>query len=168
MTSDALLTPCRHRAEDQALDEVLALIRRCFAGMEGRIDPPSSMHRLDPGALRHQCQIGEIWSLGSPVVACVFLTPQADALYVGKLAVDNTLRRAGLARRLMALAETRARALALSRLRLQTRVELIENHATFAALGLRETARTCHPGFSRPTSIVFEKDLGPQASQKEK
>ena len=34
--------------------------------------------------------------------------------------------------------------------------ELIENHATFAALGFRKTGETAHAGYSRPTSITME------------
>lgn len=138
---------------------LLALIRTAFAGMEGRIDPPSSMHRLTPDAIARQAAEGEVWVIGRPVVACVFLTPKADALYVGKLAVDPGARRLGLARALMAVAEDRARAHGLAALELQARVELVENHATFVALGFRQTAATAHEGYDRPTSLTFRKAL---------
>ncbi|WP_373356398.1 GNAT family N-acetyltransferase [Pseudoroseicyclus sp. CXY001] len=144
---------------DPALTEVLALIRAAFAGMEGRIDPPSSMHRLDAAALEAQAAEAEVWVIGAPVRACVILTPRASALYLGKLAVAAEARGQGLARALVQQAEARARALGLPALELQTRVELTENHATFAALGFEEVGRTSHAGFDRPTTILFRKVL---------
>jgi ribosomal protein S18 acetylase RimI-like enzyme len=138
---------------------LLSLIQTEFAYMEGRIDPPSSMHALTPEAIVAQARTGEVWVLGHPPVACVFLTPKPQALYVGKLAVAAAYRGQGLARRLTAVAETRARALHLPALDLQTRVELTENQATFRALGFHEIARTAHPGYDRPTSITFRRIL---------
>jgi ribosomal protein S18 acetylase RimI-like enzyme len=129
-----------------------ALILRAFAGMEGRIDPPSSARDLTPEGLAQTP--GEVWTLGH---ACVILTAKPDHLYIGKLAVDPAHQRQGLARALMTHAETRARALQLPELRLQTRIELGENHETFRALGFTETGRTAHEGFDRPTSITFAK-----------
>jgi ribosomal protein S18 acetylase RimI-like enzyme len=138
---------------------ILALLHDAFAYMDGRIDPPSSLHSLTPLALTDQTTKGEIWTLGHPPIACVFLTPKPHALYIGKLAVAPSHRRQGLARQLIDFAETRARALHLPALELQTRVELTENHATFRALGFAEVARTAHPGYARPTSLTFRRAL---------
>jgi hypothetical protein len=60
---------------------------------------------------------------------------------------------------MIALAETGARARGLRALELQTRIELVENHHTFAALGFAKVAETCHPGFSRTTSLTSRKTL---------
>lgn len=149
----------RRLAPDADVAPVLALIRAAFAGMEGRIDPPSSMHGLTTDSIAAQAGSGELWVIGTPVQACVFLTPKADCLYIGKLAVAASARRRGHARALITLAETRARAHGLPALELQTRVELVENHQTFAAMGFHEVARTAHPGFDRPTSLTFRKPL---------
>ncbi len=135
---------------------VLALIQRAFAGMEGRIDPPSSVHRLTAEGIAAQARTGEIWVV-PPLQACMFLTPKDGRLYLGKLAVEPALQGRGLARQLVALAEERARALGFAILELETRVELTENHAIFARLGFVETGRKAHPGFDRPTSITFAK-----------
>lgn len=135
---------------------VLALIQRAFAGMEGRIDPPSSLHRLTAGGIAAQARTGEIWVV-PPLQACMFLTPKDGRLYLGKLAAEPALQGGGLARQLVALAEERARALGFAILELETRVELTENHAIFARLGFVETGRKAHPGFDRPTSITFAK-----------
>lgn len=152
------MTPCR--AEDPFdWQAILTLIQDSFAFMEGRIDPPSSMHRLTPADIAAQARQGEVWVIGQPPVACVFLTVKPSALYIGKLAVARSHRGKGLARALIDMAESRARALGLPALELQTRVELTENHATFRALGFTETARTAHEGFDRPTSITFRRPL---------
>jgi predicted N-acetyltransferase YhbS len=135
---------------------ILQLLHRAFAGMEGRIDPPSSVHRLTVEGL---FAAGEVWAIGAPPVACVILTPRAEALYLGKLAVDPAQQGQRFARRLVSLAEARARGLGLGMLELQTRVELVENHKVFHRLGFRETGRTAHAGFTHPTSITFQKKV---------
>ena len=140
-------------------DSLLTLIRRAFAGMEGRIDPPSSMHALTPATIAAQAATAEVWAIGSPAIACVFLTPQPGALYLHKLAVDPAYHHNGHARALVGMAATRAAALGLPALTLSTRVELVENHATFRALGFTETARSAHPGFDRPTTLHFTLSL---------
>ncbi len=136
---------------------LLSLIQTEFSFMQGRIDPPSSMLRLTAETLAAQSRTAEIWAIGHPPHACVILTPKADALYIGKLAVAADHRRKGLARALIDLAESRARALGLPGLELETRVELAGNQATFVALGFVETARTAHPGYDRPTSITYRR-----------
>lgn len=141
------------------LAAVLRLIQAEFAFMDGRIDPPSSMHRLTTEDL---AAAAEVWAIGRPAIACMVLTPREDALYLGKLAVARDQRGRGLARRLADHACARARALGLPALELQTRVELVENQATFRALGFAETGRTAHPGFDRPTSITFRKSVTEQ------
>jgi ribosomal protein S18 acetylase RimI-like enzyme len=138
---------------------LVRLIQDAFAFMDSRIDPPSSMHALTAETIAAQARSGEVWAIGTPPLACVFLTPKPGALYIGKLAVAATHRHQGLARSLIDLAETRARALDLPALELQTRIELTENHATFRALGFAETARTAHPGYDRPTSLTFRRPV---------
>jgi len=153
-------TPRRlHPGEDMAA--VLRLVQDSFAFMQGRIDPPSSATRLTAAGIARQAAEGEVWvldDLGVPV-ACLFLTPKTDCLYLGKLAVDARFRRQGLAQALVRHAESRAKLLVLAVLELQTRVELTENHAAFRAMGFAETGRTAHEGFDRPTTITFRKPV---------
>lgn len=154
-----LLRTPRRMSADEDFAPLLGLVQSAFASMKGRIDPPSSANRLTADNLAEQARTGEVWvmeDLGQPV-ACMVLTPKADHLYLGKLATDPAFRHQKLARQLIRHAESRARALALPELRLETRVELTENHATFRALGFTETARSAHPGFERPTSVTFSK-----------
>ncbi len=136
---------------------LLALITRAFAGMEGRIAPPSSLRHLTVQALADSATASEIWVLGAPPQACMILTPKPGRLYLGKLAVDPVLQGRGHGRTLVAHAETRAQALGLPMLGLETRVELTENHAVFQRLGFVETVRKAHAGFNHPTSITFSK-----------
>jgi ribosomal protein S18 acetylase RimI-like enzyme len=152
------MTPVR-AAGDHDWATLLSLIREAFAFMDGRIDPPSSMHALTPASIADQARIGEVWVIGEPAVACLFLTPKPDALYLGKLAVAAAHRGRGLARRLVDHAESRARVLGLPVLELQTRVELVENQATFRAMGFVEVGRTAHPGYDRPTSITYRRPV---------
>lgn len=48
---------------------VLELIRRAFQGMEGRIDPPSSLHRLTVEGVAEQARMGEVW-VDAPLAGC--------------------------------------------------------------------------------------------------
>ncbi len=144
---------------DEDWGAILALIRGAFAGMDGRINPPSSALALTPAVLARQAARDMLWLIGTPPVACVLGTVRGDALYLSKLAVAPDAQRRGHARALIAAAETCARTLRLAALTLSTRVELAENHATFRALGFAEVGRSTHPGFAQPTSVVFRKDL---------
>jgi len=147
-------------ANDQAeLIEVLNLIQTNFAYMNGRIDPPSSMHRLNLDSLCQHCRTGEIWTLGRPVQACLFLSPRKDCLYLGKLAVAEASRERGLARQLVEIASRRAQELGLAALELQSRIELVENHRAFARLGFKKTAETAHPGYEHATSITMRYEI---------
>ncbi len=142
-------------AEDAA---VLALLRDAFAGMERRIDPPSSLGQLDlDGMVRKRRS--ERLILGrddTDIVGCIFLAHRPDHAYAGKLAVAPPRRRQGIARALLAEAQRQADRPVL---RLQSRIELVENHALFLRCGFREVARTAHAGYDRPTSITFEKTV---------
>ena len=141
--------------------EVLRLILDAFAFMEGRIDPPSSAHRLTVADMAAQAGSGAVWVIeeaGAPV-ACVFAKAKGDALYLGKLAVAASHRGRGLARLLIEAAASEARALGLGWLELETRIELTENHAAFARLGFAKSGETRHPGFDRPTSKTMRKSL---------
>lgn len=142
-------------------DKVLKLVKTSFLYMESRIDPPSSMHKLSEDSISKHAETGEIWVIESDhaPIACVFLTPKPDALYLGKLAVSESFRGQGLAHILVNCATTRAHALGYKRLELETRIELIENHQAFANMGFHRTGETAHVGYDRPTSITMQKEL---------
>jgi GNAT superfamily N-acetyltransferase len=149
--------PRRISPQDDGLPQVLDLLWRSFGFMDGRIDPPSSLHRLTLDRLATQ----EVWGIGSPVVACVVLTPREGCLYLGKLAVDTAFRGGGLARVLVDLAVARAQELQLPVVQLQTRVELVENRAAFERMGFHVVRGEAHPGYDRVTSWVLERVVAP-------
>ncbi|WP_245511980.1 MULTISPECIES: GNAT family N-acetyltransferase [unclassified Mesorhizobium] len=141
--------------------DVLALIMRAFAFMDGIIDPPSSAHLLTADALRTKAlrETGFLALDGDRIVGCVFALERADGLYVGKLAVAPDRQGHGIGRRLMQAAEDLARSRGKAAIELETRIELTTNHAAFARLGFRETGRTAHDGYDRPTSITMRKTI---------
>lgn len=142
-------------------EELLDVILAAFAYMDERIDPPSSAHRLTPATLRQKAaqEIAFAAIDKGRIVGCVFLKPEESSLYIGKLAVHPAAQGQGIGRLLLARAEATARELGLSSLRLETRVELTENHRLFAAWGFRKTAENRHAGYDRTTSIEMRKPL---------
>jgi len=141
--------------------ELLSLIRRAFAYMDGVIDPPSSAHQLTLESLKAKAgkEVAFAAYDDSALVGCVFMLLKPDNAYVGKLAVDPEHQMGGIGRLLMEAAEAEARRVGLPALELQTRIELTANHAAFTRLGFREIERTAHAGFDRPTSITMRKAL---------
>lgn len=142
-------------------DDLLALIRRAFAYMDGVIDPPSSAHLLTADGLGEKAK----WETGflavenGRIVGCVFALERERDCYVGKLAVEPQLQRRGIGTRLMQAVEDLARQRGKDSIELETRIELTANHAAFARLGFREIGRTAHAGYDRPTSITMRKAL---------
>ncbi|MCC0030657.1 MAG: GNAT family N-acetyltransferase [Brucellaceae bacterium] len=142
-------------------EELHALLMRCFASMEGRIDPPSSLLAMnaDTLAAKARDETLVLATDGDTLIGCAFLRIEDECLYVGKIAVDAGWQGRGIARRMFALAEDHASANGRSHLELQTRVELTENHETFGRLGFVKTAETAHAGYERPTSITMRKPV---------
>jgi predicted N-acetyltransferase YhbS len=140
---------------------LLALIRRAFAYMDGVIDPPSSAHLLTADGLGEKAkrETGFLAVENGRIVGCVFALERARDFYVGKLAVEPRLQGQGIGTRLMRAVEEIARERGKDTIELQTRIELTANHAAFARLGFRETERTAHAGYDRPTSITMRKVL---------
>lgn len=138
-----------------------ALLSAAFAYMDGRIDPPSSMARLDIAGLRAKAATEDLMIIRDPgqLLGCLFGAVEGEDYYIGKLAVDARHRQGGLGRALITAAEHQAGRRGCRALTLQTRVELVENHATFARLGFVQSGASAHPGYARPTSLSFRKTL---------
>lgn len=152
---------CRLTPQDD-MEAVHALLTEAFAYMEGRIDPPSSLNRMTPHTLRKEAATKELWAILDPhPVACMILTPKTDTLYLGKLATAASHRSMGLSRRLIDIGLTRARALGLLSITLETRVELVRNQKFFTSMGFTEVTRTAHTGYDRPTSITYRLWISP-------
>lgn len=147
----------RRAAADTDWASVLSLVLKAFAYMEDRIDPPSSANRLTQKDMAAQAKSGVVLLAENDcgLVGCVFLTPKTEAMYIGKLAVDPSCQGIGIGRRLFEASVEVAEEQGYAEMELQARVELTENHAAFAAMGFRETGRTAHDGYDRPTSVTM-------------
>lgn len=142
-------------------DELLALILRAFAYMDGVIDPPSSAHQLTPESLREKAnkEAGFLAMQDDEIIGCIFAAEHARHFYIGKLAVEPSLQGKKIGRELMKAVETLASETGKPVLELQVRIELAANRAAFGRMGFVETVRTAHAGYGRPTSVTMRKPL---------
>jgi ribosomal protein S18 acetylase RimI-like enzyme len=143
-------------------DALLALILASFAYMQPRIDPPSSALFLTLAGLKQKARVEKAYAAveNGIVLGCIFCKPEPpDCLYIGKLAVAPDAQGRGAGQMLLQAAEAYAAECKLTCLRLETRIELVENHRIFAKWGFVRTAEGCHPGFPRPTFIEMRKTL---------
>jgi GNAT superfamily N-acetyltransferase len=144
---------------------LLALLQESFAYMDGRIDPPSSLNRMTEGDLRTKAHRERLIVAleGSKLVGCAYADVRNTSVYLSKVAVAPDARGRGVARLLVAAAESIARASGRQVLELQTRIELVENHKAFGALGFKKVAEAAHAGYSRPTSITMQRPVARRA-----
>lgn len=140
---------------------LLALILDAFAYMETRIDPPSSALKLTPESLKEKAGVETAFLAfeNGRLLGCVFCKPEVETLYIGKFAIAPAAQGKGIGRALLQEAEALAKDLKLPALRLETRIELTANHATFGRWGFVKTAENAHAGYDRPTSIEMRKTL---------
>lgn len=142
---------------------VLELLHATYAYMESRIDPPSSLLRMDAARLEARARDESLILAFADqrLVGCAFASTRERCVYVGKLAVDVEFRRRGVARRILSAAAALARANGRPSLELETRIELTENHATFAAIGFVRVGESSHPGYDRPTIVRMRRPVTP-------
>lgn len=140
---------------------LLNLLQTAFEYQTTRIDPPSSLTRMDAQALEEKAQkeILLLAFLEEELVGCLFAKSLEEKLYLGKFAVSPAHQGKGIGKKLMHWTEELAKEFGYSLLELETRVELIENHQTFARFGFIKTSENAHAGYGRPTSIVMQKAL---------
>ncbi len=141
--------------------EVHDLLRAAFAPMAGRIDPPSSLTSMSRTDVAAKIDTEDFFVIreGARTIACMFGHCEGAAYEVGKLAVAATHQRRGLARALIDTAATHARTLGHTKIQLYARVQLMENHDVYRALGFAQTATFTHPGFTQPTAFIFTRPL---------
>ncbi len=138
-------------------DELLKFIHKAFAYMEKLIDPPSSLHRMTAKNLCDKAskEILVLAYLRDTLVGCMFCRTESDCLCVGKVAVSPQHQGQGIGKKMFETAFELAKQHCLSELELETRVELTENHLTFANLGFVQTGTSAHEGYNQPTSIIM-------------
>lgn len=140
-------------------DALLSLLQRAFNYMDGRINPPSSLHRLDAAGLRQKASDETLLlaKSGELLAGCLFVQQRGKSLYLSKLAVDQGFRGKGLARQFINVSLTIARQWSCDALELETRVELHENQTLFEHLGFSKTGENAHEGFDHATSFTYRR-----------
>src|SRR3546814_18122468 len=121
--------------------------------MEGRIDPLSSLHRLDASKLAFKAMEEELVLayVDGALAGCLFAAPRGDALYPGKIAVRPGPQGRGIARRMPSPAAACARALGCHAPERPARNQLMASHPALAALGFQAHCIGTPPPFPRPT-----------------
>ena len=102
--------------------ELHTLLTQAYAYMDQRVNPPTSMHRLNVDGLKAKAD-EETLILAKDderILGCLFAKPEIDHLYVGKLAVANAAQGKGIGKHLLSFAEQVAKQHNLSRLKLFT------------------------------------------------
>ena len=150
----------RAASPDEA-EAIVALIQRAFGEYRGKLRPESGALQETPETIRAVMKTGTILlaERAGRVLGCVSVRRKDDCAYAGRLAVEPMERGIGVGRALLAAAEALARQMGSDRLRVDVRLKLRDNRTFFRALGFREGAERCHPGFSRPTYVEMEKIL---------
>jgi len=147
MKAQTALPPSRiaiRPAADTDSGQVTSLIAACWVAYPGCVlDIAGEEPVLRAVASGFRTKAGLFWVAvrGDWVVGCVGLVPGAAAgtAELRKLYVQPRLRRQGLARRLVRLAETAARDLGFERVELWSDTRFREAHAFYAAIGYTKT-----------------------------
>ncbi|MGH2373745.1 MAG: GNAT family N-acetyltransferase [bacterium] len=93
------------------------------------------------------------------VAGCVFYQPEPTHVYLGRLSVLPRYRGRGVGRALIDYVEARARTLGIPRVQIGVRLSLADIQAYYHRLGYRVVRHAAHEGYTRPTSVVMEKEL---------
>ena len=143
--------------------KLLELLHAAFAYQNDRIDPPSSLHKLDAESLAQKAGEENLFLAveDGELLGCAFAKVNPSCVHVGKVAVWPGRQGQGIGRLLMHAVEGFARGTGKPAMELDTRVELVENHKTFAAFGFVKTADRSHAGYTRTTFITMQKPLVP-------
>ncbi|MCG8490422.1 MAG: GNAT family N-acetyltransferase [Sneathiellales bacterium] len=146
-------------AEFNDWQDLLDLVQKAYAYMEARIDPPSSMHKLTLSSIEQKAKDENLilaWE-DETLVGCAFVKELEDRFYIGKLAVTRKRQGKGIGQEIIKSCIAFAREKGKPDLELESRIELIENHAFFEMMGFTKTGENTHEGYSRPTSLTFQR-----------
>ena len=149
------------QAEFSDWDGLMRLLHSAFVSQADRIDPPSSLHRLDAGSIAVKAREERLFLAfkDEQLVGCIFAKSLGSTMYVGKLAVSPAMQGQGIGRALVSAVAATARQTNHDAVQLDVRIELTENHATFAALGFVKIGEHAHAGYDRSTFCTMKKTL---------
>jgi GNAT superfamily N-acetyltransferase len=125
------------------LDRIQAVVAAAYESHLTRIGfPPSQLLWDDTEAI----EAGEIWIVGDPIVGAIILIETQDALLVGNVAVDPSVRGTGVGRHLMEFAEDRAINQGLRRVAVHHNDVTVEHRTFFDHLGYVQAHRRAEGG----------------------
>jgi len=141
--------------------KLLELLHAAFEYQVTRIDPPSSLYKLDAQSLAQKTQEETLFlaTEKGELIGCAFAKVKPSCVYVGKFAVRPERQGQGVGRLLMQEVEAFAQTTGKPFMELETRIELVENHKTFAAFGFSKTSEQAHAGYAKATFITMQKAL---------
>jgi ribosomal protein S18 acetylase RimI-like enzyme len=141
---------------------LLEIVQGAFSEYWGKLTPPSGSERETVGGIRNLLRFSDvvIAELAGEAVGCVFYTLNPDSLYFYRLSVLPAFRRQGIGRALIAEMENIARNEGRTKVRLNVRVVLSNNRELYESLGYQVSGNRSHPGYSEPTFLDMEKNLG--------
>jgi ribosomal protein S18 acetylase RimI-like enzyme len=148
-------------ATQEEVSAVVGVVRAAFEEYRDRLDPPSrALSVTADQVLQKMATAGVVVAvLDDTIVGCAYYERRQDGLYLGQLAVLPVYRRQGIARRVIAYVEARARQFHLPRVRLGVRLALTPLLAYYERMGYRVHSYGTHEGYAEPTYAILEKDL---------
>ena len=156
--------PNLRRATAADLAGLTALQQAAYAPMAEIAGGQPLPLRVDYADILAEMEVWLVQREGRPAEAALILERQADAMLVWSVAVAPWTQSAGLGRRLLALAEERARELGVGLMRLYTNVLFDRNREIYRRFGYADV-REERIGESEPPWIIvhMEKTLDPPA-----
>ncbi len=148
-------------AADADAETIVEIMHAAFQDYAGVLHPPSGVHQESASSVRAKMQQGT-WLLAEQdgrAVGCVFAEPQAEYVYLGRLAVLPEMRGRGIGDALITAVQEHARAAGFRRVRLSVRVALPKMRAAYERRGYVFVEAHTHEGFAEPTYVTLEKAL---------
>jgi len=148
------------RPDEAAL--VHRLTQQAFDEYRGKLQPPSSAHDENEALVADALRSGGalLAFINATAVGAARFKPEADHLYIGRVAVPPTWRGQGIAVALMLGLEQRARELNVPAIELQVRESLPSNVRLYGKLGYTVIGREPHPRNPNFVSLRMRKEVG--------
>ncbi|HSQ02576.1 MAG TPA: GNAT family N-acetyltransferase [Burkholderiales bacterium] len=104
---------------------------------------------------------GEVWiaEIDARLAAVLVLERQADHMLLYSIAIQPVYQGRGLAAKLLAFADVRAKEAGFSEIRLYTNEKMLRNQSIYARAGYREIGRRLHPNQSGLMLVDMAKTL---------